>query len=178
MQGEYVLVLQMGYGTLGCDYQLRLFIQRLDHDLANLRPVRDLEQHRRQHLFEDSPQTAGTHLVLERHFGDLQEGCVLDLQFDAFFPERFAKLVIDRIARLDHDAHQQFLGQILKIGNDRQSSGKFGDQSEREQIVRFNARIQSIEYFLVITAVDGNETECVACCSDAFQADERSRANE
>ena len=66
----------------------------------------------------------------------------------------------------------------MQAGDDGQAPGEFRDQSEFEQVGRFDAGVQAFEDVLVVAACGRYETEGVGLGQDVVEPDEGAAADE
>ena len=149
------------------------------HDVgARRQVVHDLEQH----LFEDGPQTASAGAALQRLVGDRVERVVGEDEVDVVEVEELLVLLHQRVLRLDEDAHQRVLVEVVHDADDGQPADELGNQTELQQVFGQHVGEEAPSLVVVVAAADvGAEADAAvadAGLDDLVEAGERAATDE
>ena len=117
-------------------------------------------------LFEDRPQTAGTGAALERFVGDRVERVVGEDEVDVVEVEELLVLLHQRVLRLDEDAHERVLVEVVHDADDREAADELGDEPELEEVLGQHVGEQARRAPGVVAAADVG-AEADAAVADA-----------
>src|SRR5688572_7668761 len=152
-----------------------------DHALGDVLAGRKLEHHVEQRRLDDRPKPASPGLAHERPVGDLPERVVGEDELDVVVPEEPLVLLRERVLRLHQDLHEVLALELVHGRDDRESADELGDQAEREQVLRHDAREQLALLRVVLRADVRAEADRVLADplrDDLVEAGERAAADE
>ena len=153
----------------------------VDHAARDVGAARQVVHHLEQHLLEDRPQAACAGPALERLFGDGFERVVGEHEVDVVELEELLVLLEQRVLRLDEDAHERVLVEVVHRADDRQPADELGDEPELQQVFGQDAGEQPADVLLVGLADVGAEANAAVAdpaVDDLVDAGERATADE
>src|SRR5439155_2666037 len=143
---------------------------------------RQVVHHLEEHLLEDRAQAASAGAALQRLVGDGVERVVAEHEVDVVEVEELLVLLHQRVLRLDENAHQRVLVEVVHDADDRQPADELRDQPELQEVLGQHVGQEAAGLLEVVLATDvGAEADATVPdprLDDSVETGERATADE